>query len=588
MLYRALPFEFYPLNGNIDVIVPRTGSTARLLPTRMRQALELCRDFRTLEGHSSMTARAASFNRVDRHEQMALLAELLRRKLLVSDEELLQVQRISDGRRRAIANFAIVSSGSPILVRRALESHMQNFRRYDRTIGGIVFDDSTNEDARLVCESLVNEYKNNIRYVGKKEKALYRTLLVEQGIPESVATFTLFGDRTLSGCQTGANRNCSLLDTAGEMFLTVDDDVVCRTARSGTLSPKLLIANEAYPRNRTTFVDRQAAIDAALWSDTDVVAAHEDALGLTLPEFVTQWTSSGGRVDIQSACDHQIADLYLNRGRICATMPGIVGDSGEYSSATLLNDAIRHGLVHSGEYCELALRSKEIVGISPGYSLNHQGTCMAYSLGLDNRELLPPFLPVFRSEDSFFGKLISSCFPGSYWMHLPLAVLHDKQSPGQYCRRADHVRVPELISALILRHSESGLTLSPVSNMEVAGKSLYGVSQLPPMEFSREIDNCIRRELIGRSQSLGKTLADSPEMPEWVKANLQNCRDTIQTKIERSAFDLEDLDHSAGDRLQVVRRIVRSTGELLAYWPQMIAISAELRSSGIRMGLKPD
>ena len=45
-------------------------------------------------------------------------------------------------------------------------------------------------------------------------------------------------------------------------------------------------------------------------------------------------------------------------------------------------------------------------------TITDSGYCMALNLGLDNRHLLPPFLPVQRNQDGVFAAVLTLCGSG--------------------------------------------------------------------------------------------------------------------------------------------------------------------------------
>jgi hypothetical protein len=73
---------------------------------------------------------------------------------------------------------------------------------------------------------------------------------------------------------------------------------------------------------------------------------------------------------------------------------------------------------YSAISCRQVLRKASLPVITDGMF------CMATSIGLDNQDLLPPFIPVMRNQDGVFGATLRKCFENSYLTHLPWAFLH--------------------------------------------------------------------------------------------------------------------------------------------------------------------
>ena len=85
----------------------------------------------------------------------------------------------------------------------------------------------------------------------------------------------------------------------------------------------------------------------------------------------------------------------------------MVGDSGFYSPSHLLwmaSPGVDDALRQSASLLNTAFNSREVIRIVPRVTFTHETVCMATTLGLDHTRTLPPFLPVLRNEDGFFGR----------------------------------------------------------------------------------------------------------------------------------------------------------------------------------------
>ena len=100
-----------------------------------------------------------------------------------------------------------------------------------------------------------------VRYAGLEEKLAWADKLVARGdLPPDVVRFALFG---VEPCRytSGANRNALLLDTVGELTLSVDDDTVCRIAvRPGGGRDGLAVTSDRDPAEYWFFPDRETAL----------------------------------------------------------------------------------------------------------------------------------------------------------------------------------------------------------------------------------------------------------------------------------------------------------------------------------------
>ncbi len=115
------------------------------------------------------------------------------------------------------------------------------------------------ERTRAALQELADRFKTRIRYAGRKEKSRFAAALAaESAVPREIVDFALFGD---ASCErsTGANRNCLLLDTAGSLLLSVDDDTLCQIAGAPERETELSFFSGYDPTELWFFPDRAHA-----------------------------------------------------------------------------------------------------------------------------------------------------------------------------------------------------------------------------------------------------------------------------------------------------------------------------------------
>jgi hypothetical protein len=99
---------------------------------------------------------------------------------------------------------------------------------------------------------------------------------------------------------------------------------------------------------------------------------------------------------------------------------------------------------------------------------------MSYCMGLDNRSLLPPFLPVGRNEDGVFGVTLGLTDENALFAHLPYGVIHDSQRPSSYAEDEKMVSARRTrLSDLILWLTQRSMHL-----LDLAGHGAVTLRQL--------------------------------------------------------------------------------------------------------------
>jgi hypothetical protein len=310
------------------------------------------------------------------------------------------------------ARFAAVgvpTRDRPDCLRRCLLSHLESGRRHGRDIDFMVVDDSTTAAARAANRELLGElavrWEARFVYAGPEERAGFAEALVRKaGLPEAAVRFALLPDGGWP-VATGSSRNALLLLTAGALLLQVDDDTLCRLAPAPGARPGLAFSQRPDP-TEFWFPDGDGPLLPL--SDpvgADLLAVHEGLLGTTVPG--------------------------PNGGPVLATAAGVAGDSGMGTAVyfLLLDGASRNRLVRSPEVYRAALTGRRLLRAVSQATVCRPGYSMALNLGLDNRRLLPPFLPVMRNQDGVFAALMRACFPDSLFGFLPWTVVHEPPTP---------------------------------------------------------------------------------------------------------------------------------------------------------------
>ncbi len=147
-------------------------------------------------------------------------------------------------------------------------------------------------------------------------------------------------------------------------------------------------------------------------------------------------------------------------------MNGLVGDSGSGPSLGFLyaKGEDENRFLKDLETGAKLSTSREITKIAAIHSIARQGPCMTTFYSYDNRDLLIPFFPHFRMEDSIFKTLNLAYQPHSRLAYLPFALEH---SPVEN-RKIAEIVAP--IDATISSHDilETVLELTGVSSSYLA------------------------------------------------------------------------------------------------------------------------
>ena len=384
-------------------------------------------------------------------------------------------------------------------VRRALASFRENARRHGRRPSFVVADNSEALSTQAACREALAALRAadpeppEIRYVGLREREAFVDRLARLGIDPEVARFGLL-DVTGCGFAAGANRNALLLATAGERFLSVDDDVVCALAPSPAPAPGIELFSssgdgyENYNPADFWFFDDRAALERAVHpEDTDALGLHEAVLGRDLGACLS--AVAGDPVKLDRFAPRLLERVIARGGQARVTLPGLFGDIGWYAPTwlLLLTGASRERFTGSEAAYESACASRRVLRVVPRPTITDGRFFQSTLLGLDNRVPLPPFMPVQRYEDGVFRIALRACFEDAYFAHLPWAALHDSDEGRRWAREdiwqtAAWIRTGELLVHCVHSYTPSP-GADPEERLRALGAHLVSVGELPAADF---------------------------------------------------------------------------------------------------------
>ncbi|MGH7829737.1 MAG: phosphopantetheine-binding protein, partial [Candidatus Binatia bacterium] len=332
----------------------------------------------------------------------------------------------------AIASVGITTYNRLKALERALTGYIQNSTRHGRSNDFVVIDDPDTKEIQSRCRDMLGELKRRygveILYGGREDKVIYADrLIARSGVPEEVVRFALL-DVEECGQSYGVSRNALLLHSVGDMAFSADDDTICRLSASPEQAPGLALTSEWDPAEVWFFPDRETALQSASGTEADLLAIHEQLLGKNASALAAQSGNGHPSFDPGLLKRHR-----ATQGKVLATFNGLLGDCawgapfgywGGPMGCLILNEKSHRRLIRSEADYRSACASRDILRVVDRLTISEETLCMTVFMGFDNRDLLPPFLPVKRGEDIVFGLTLRRCFENGYFGHLPWALVH--------------------------------------------------------------------------------------------------------------------------------------------------------------------
>jgi len=235
----------------------------------------------------------------------------------------------------------------------------------------------------------------------------------------------------------------------------------------------------------------------------------------------------------------------------------------------------RERLMGSPQEYATAMSSREVFRQASTTVISHIFSFTAMHLGLDNRALLPPFMPRHRNEDGTFAYFLSRLMEDAYQASLPFTLCHNPLDPRQYHGSGKEVRIADVIRLCAVSwrgtHHRAG-TLE--EQLKALGLHFTTIGTLPPRDFEACIRHYVADEFSFRLSRRETALANATHrLPShWmngIKNDIMELRAFTRTDTYFVPADILT-DHSPAERLNETQRFVRQYGQLLYWWPEIV------------------
>jgi hypothetical protein len=566
---------------------------AQLLDAHSMGMLSRCEQFATLSEHAAAIARD-----VDEAPDAAVveqrLGELAAMGLLASERQLREAlcEPCSDVAPPAVSAIGVPTRGRPELLRACVTSYVE--ATADRELEVVIADDARDDAeaaaTRQMLDALSVRPGVTLLYAGRVEKLRYAEVLAARSeLRPELVRFAIAPDDTRQ-LGIGANRNALLLHQAGGLALQVDDDTCAELAPVPASQYALTISDDALPRGHWFPEPGSDAESLRTCQQLDPCQLHERALGRSVRGCAG--AIEANVVHVGAVTGRLLRQLRRHPGHVLSTQLGIAGDvaTGSLAHYLLFGGVARERLHRSPAHYQHAIASRQVMAGVTSTTITDSAFCMSFALGLDHRELLPPFAPLGRNEDGIFGLVQHHCFRDGYTAMLPWTVAHrppprpsSRESMAEGARR---VSTNDLMVRLVAASDVRALHENPRDNMGALGDHLLRLGTLDQSTFEGLMRQTLMRTRSQDLRMLRDALAKFGQQPNYWAVDVHRLIDTLSEAMVRPdhsrPLDLEER-FGVDEAPAAFQRRLRNYGELLHHWPTMFDAAKQLRDEGVRV-----
>ena len=586
----SVPLESFGLEKDSELVCCLVGGSVHIIPRATVSVLKACHSFKTIAEHVEDIGASLKIDPSRREKIRLCLRQLAQSGLLISVDDLLNCCNSSlDLSPKKIDAIGFLAHNKVRLLERALVSYIENTREHGRSVLFEIVDDTPRANQRRhirhMLGSLSSSYGVPIRYGGPDEKVRFAALLSQRGdIPSDVVEFALF-DVEKCGCPFGANWNALLLATAGKMFLCSHHDSICELVRALEFDDGIMFTSGGFQLDCQVFQTRESIHRIATPVKQDIVAVHEELLGASLGSSIV--AKSVGGVNCCRPSSALFKAILMNKGSIGITIPGVVGDSGGYSPYHyfFLEGNSRNRMLRSQSAYRLACRSRNVFRCASQTTITDRLWGVTFGMGCDNTSFLPPFFPVRRNPGSTFTLLYRICRRDSFFAHLPWAISHLPEEPRRYSNQAmwksaRGIRLSDVLFNCTASFQPRHEYLDSADNMQAVGRHLMGLGSLRPQDFEEFLRIQLCRTAASTVRTCEFALNTHAHEPDFWARDLRKYVGELKTALTNQDYfvpmDLPD-GRSKTWKKDVTQRLVFKYGQLLFWWPRIMATTMELQ-----------
>jgi hypothetical protein len=482
-----------------------------------------------------------------------------------------------------ITSLGILTCDRTPYLRRSLESYLQNGSRFGRSIQYLVVDDSRSRkmqrDNRRLTHELADKFGSRIGYINRDERRyLAASVAREAAIPDAVSQFAFLGEGGV-GLTVGSVNNTLMFLQAGQVSVVADDDTVCRIARVPGFRDELVLTSNV--TNEYWFYPGiENATSSLSFEDLDFFRLHEHTLAKRLQDSIDQSHTREVKIDTGSLSPALLQGLTVPESTVGVSLFGAVGDSGmERNHYRLLYQGDSRRRLLSGNY-RSNVNTRFILRAPISYSISDNAFCMGMNLGLDLRQLLPPFMPVLRNSDGVFSAVLRVCCQNIFKGYVPYAIVHSPPERRPYDLENDapastRLRTNDLIIRLIY---DSGATLSGTSaggRMQSLGQRLVDFASLPLKDVDDLVRTIYHAATSNTINRLEKQLESIEPGSDYWKDVDRLIRAFKNAPSNDGSYVPADLEGSVEEKLMLFKNLICKFGQLLIYWPQIVVTARD-------------
>jgi hypothetical protein len=534
--------------GNLLLHKTQNGQRAVVMP-EVFASLSNCIEFKTLDQHTANIIEANPGMQDQQADIRKVLQTMLDNGIMISAkkvcENVKQMAKSSGEKNQAGKPVvAIITWERPEALGRLLDSIAVNCDT-EKVHCFYIIDDSRIEENikqnKALVDGVSSRIKVTVKYFGQDEQQSLLDGLARR-VPEHEEAIRFLADQSRWRDQwtSGLVRNMALLLSGGHRLVMMDDDTVCDVYNPPRPKPDITFSDN--PREAAFFETEQEWAHQHQSMNQDPINRHMQCLGLPLSEALDVLGQQHLKpASLANATALLVSELN-SESPVLLTECGSLGCPGTSSNTWLPNMALKslQQMLASQRKTTNALNSRLVWSgrNHPHFAPRHN---MSPVTGFDNRQFLPPYLPILRNEDRLFGNMLDYILPTGVTLDYPWAVPHSPIPSRKWYEKdlefSQGDLFPQFFIDQVITQKSSCLSTDPVERLKVLASWFYGLSVTSHEALKAMYRDDYLNSASGQLQLLNSLLANGESSPVNWQNYLRNGIRELNADLEKASRD---------------------------------------------------
>ena len=580
--------QIYPLTTDNSVLYEPIKDIRLIVQNEVVHALQHCTKFRTIDQHLETLLAAIPQLAKNSADTRNVINEISKSGFGESTETAWSRLTHNQGNLGLSATesptkLIILTCDRPKALERLIRQ-MQTIELPSVVTQVIVIDDSRTELAvannhSCLCEAQ-RHFQVPLLHFGPSCRDRF-LLYLKDAVPEchQALDFLLSRARWGQAPTYGLARNLALLLSANHRVLIVDDDIepICVAP---PLNSRELNFVSPTDMEAAFFTSREAMLASAVRIGGNPFNNMLEKLGNTLGATLEK---SGVGHKILLGVESNLIERLHSGSKIISSQCGTWGDPGTSGNNWVFfqsTESIERLLAMGEPEDSLSTRCCWVGHGGPGISRFGLKSCIT---GIDNRQLLPPYIPAGRGEDALFGIMLERMHPESAVFEEGWAISHQPVEDRTQSHGLAPVRATPGINVLanwLGRGAKGSIKADALENLfDIAND----ISKLADLNKD-DSEKIVRAELIRSSASLlDRCMQHITSIPKteglpggesWTTFLEKNRGLLLQDIQLPRAEPLNEILQSRGTTLETLQNLGKDFSNALRMWPRIIEAAA--------------